>query len=472
MLRSAGVTADSYTLTIQAADSLGIDIDDRLFVRRVAQGLSMTVHVGDAVLCVNDRVMLAASVNRQRFAKFFHAARQQGAVVLKLQRGNPYSAVQLTAAQRAIVRTAVQVVLPPKTPISIQVVNMERRADRWSAVFTACEKLEGVDCKRFPAVDGLAHELTTQEKFRFRNAQEFNMLTDRGVVGCALSHIKFWQQAAQPQAAPWSIVLEDDLIPRPEFVKGLGAVLEQLPSDFDLVFIAHQGPGLLCPSRERFMARLSAMGLSTPPDQDIDLESSMNLCPSLVGAQKKLLPGSISTVGVVETRRPLWLGQGTGGYLVSKRGAAKLLELYEEQGMPDPVDKFMINRFMHLRTFVTTISLCHAASRHTDSDTGTTGKATPSEVEAQDNQIQLLELKVVIEGEQPNWYLDQWIPLIELYQARSMWEKSITALRAAWNLELRAGGTNSEAKGWYQQKGAVAAAELKKQQTAGAKAEL
>jgi GR25 family glycosyltransferase involved in LPS biosynthesis len=460
-LRSVGVASDSYNVTVPSGD--GIDVDDRLFVRRVSRGLSHAIRPNDILMCLNDQVVYPGSINRERFNEMFLAARQEGTVLMTLQRGSPYTKSLLLGNPSAVVQT----------PLTLQVVNLARRADRWSVVSSACEKLVGVDCVRFPAVDGREHELTKREMYHFRNAREFNMLDDRGVVGCALSHLHFWQQAAEPSSAPWTIVLEDDLIPRPQFAEGLELVLEQLPADFDLVFIAHQGPGLLCPSRERFMARLAAMGLDAPPESDLDLEASMDLCPSLIGStDMSVTSASIRNVELFEIKRPLWLGQGTGGYILSQRGAKKLVELYEEHGMPDPVDKFMINHFMHLQTFITTISLCHASS-HADSDTGTTGKPTPSTEEAQEAQIRLLELKVAIEAEATNWYLDQWIPLIELYQERRLWEKSLAALSAAWKLELEAGGggVGNEARGWYQQKSAIAQAALKTQQT-GSDAEL
>lgn len=190
----------------------------------------------------------------------------------------------------------------------------------------------------------------------------------------------------------------------------------------------------------------------------LDLEAAMDLCPALIGANKHTVtPEAIRSLDVYQLQRPLWLGQGTGGYIVSKAGAAKLLHMYKATGMPEPADMFMIHRFLHLNTFVSSVSLCYTNSKGgSTSDTGTTGAPPVSHAQKNTDLIRLLELKVGLKGESGSWKLDCWVQLIELYQSQQRWEDVTFALESAWSLEvveakrIFGGLVDPEAKFFYQ----------------------
>lgn len=132
--------------------------------------------------------------------------------------------------------------------ISVHVINLERRVDRWLRVHKEL-LAAGFDASRIHrcvAVDGRqlsdadVNHCTTPEARQSlkRPRQRHEELGSAGAIGCYLSHVHIWQQVARSQRA--CLVAEDDLVFRDRASrKRLRAVhLAQL-QPFDLVLLGH-----------------------------------------------------------------------------------------------------------------------------------------------------------------------------------------------------------------------------------------
>lgn len=90
----------------------------------------------------------------------------------------------------------------------IKVINLKRRIDRKNEMINQLEKEEIKNYEIIEAIDG--EELNeTQELYNLFEGNNFN--NRKGVIGCALSHLKLWTQLSQDQNHDFYVILEDDL---------------------------------------------------------------------------------------------------------------------------------------------------------------------------------------------------------------------------------------------------------------------
>jgi glycosyl transferase family 25 len=125
----------------------------------------------------------------------------------------------------------------------ILVVTLARAADRQARIR---ERLRGLAFEFFPGTDkvdldrarllsdGVLDESGTPRAFR--HSREMNL----GEIGCALSHRRIYEAAVR---SGWSrtVVLEDDVVPRPADLPLLPAALGQLPAGWDLCYLGYLG---------------------------------------------------------------------------------------------------------------------------------------------------------------------------------------------------------------------------------------
>ena len=197
--------------------------------------------------------------------------------------------------------------------LEIRVVNLDRRPDRLASFRREVEERAGSSFAarvvRFPAVDGRSLALTPELRHLFRG-NDFGFR--RGFVGCALSHLALWREAAS-SPAPAFLILEDDARLRRgftgELVELCGALEERHP-DFDAVLLGF------------FRWSEGAPSLDEPDHR---------------------------TVRPVAFDGSRYLG-GTFGYLLSRKGAARLVDLVERDGIQNGID-----RFVHLKETELTI---------------------------------------------------------------------------------------------------------------------
>ena len=185
--------------------------------------------------------------------------------------------------------------IPPqsRTNIWCRVVNLERRRDRWQTIEAMLKKkLRIIPFSRFEAVDGKKVEWSRQLQCLFA-PNDYRMR--RGIVGCALSHIKILKDCVKHNNTV--VVLEDDVELVDDFESQVLKLVEKMKqTEWDLIYLGHTArPNISQPSEK--------------------------------GCFKRNTSDSIRYS----------LG-GTGGYMVNPSGATRLLEFIEKNGMTNAID--------------------------------------------------------------------------------------------------------------------------------------
>ena len=190
---------------------------------------------------------------------------------------------------------------PRQIRYKMYVLNLNRRPDRWRKFNkTNTKELQGLNYLRYEAVDG-DKLVSTPQLLRIFDTNDYNMRT--GMVGCAMSHFKMYTELLNGKDNDdfW-VILEDDVEVAPDFKKKLIHTLNTTPHPWDIIYLGHHyKPNLRKP--EYYSKR------------------------RLPTVEKWSRAKSLS----------LSLG-GTGGYIISRNGAKKLLDFINRVGMKNCID--------------------------------------------------------------------------------------------------------------------------------------
>lgn len=188
---------------------------------------------------------------------------------------------------------------------NFHVINLDRDKERWESVIQELSS-KGVSPKNIERVEAVYGKKLTEEDLDTNTTFVAKHFATRGTIGCYLSHRKCWEIAAQSNK-PYEIILEDDVLVADDFPQQVATILqeidEQCPQtrdgNWDVIFLG--ALGCCHPSGRHglnWIAGIMAGGLRKPQR-------------TLEGAPHCHIP-----------RRPL----GAHAYIVSKRGAQKLLK--------------------------------------------------------------------------------------------------------------------------------------------------
>ena len=171
------------------------------------------------------------------------------------------------------------------------IVNLDRRPDRWETFMENTKNIEFLNYERFSAVDGKLIKNSSQLQQIFETNDYYMR---RGMVGCLLSHVKLYTELIYSNY-DFFVILEDDVEFTPDFKTKFDNIMSQV-KNWDLIFLGHHV-------------------------RDVNRQKD-----ELV---KDKIP-------VLTKRDAYWsflnsLG-GTGGYIISKIGAQKLLDFIDKNG--------------------------------------------------------------------------------------------------------------------------------------------
>ena len=170
----------------------------------------------------------------------------------------------------------------------IKVINLKRREDRKLDMQIG---LKGLSYDFIEAIDGLSLGSSKEIQELFKN-NDHNY--HKGVIGCALSHIKVWKELEYDPQNEYYIVLEDDLIFSSDFKNKLDRVTS-----------------LFCENNLEFLSIGSF---------DIHIENEL-----------------IEKLDVIKQENIIWTG-GTHGYIISKSGCQKILKNIERYSLNKSID--------------------------------------------------------------------------------------------------------------------------------------
>jgi GR25 family glycosyltransferase involved in LPS biosynthesis len=192
--------------------------------------------------------------------------------------------------------------------IKTLVVNLDRREDRWNKFNEVNnESLKFLNYVRFSAIDGMKLKPTSQLQQIFET-NDYNMR--KGMVGCAMSHLKMYCDLINDtNNVDAYLIFEDDIELVPEFEKKFNKVLQDFVKqniEGDILFLGHH-PRNLSDTEEIYNKE------KMPEIEKWDSYTSF-----------------INSLG------------GTTCYLISKKGAEKLLNFIDNNGgMSNGIDTMM-----------------------------------------------------------------------------------------------------------------------------------
>jgi GR25 family glycosyltransferase involved in LPS biosynthesis/GT2 family glycosyltransferase len=192
-----------------------------------------------------------------------------------------------------------------KYHLSTLVLNLKRRPDRLQSFITANHtEVQSLQYRVFDAVDGTSL-LPLPKHLKLFETGDFTYR--RGIMGCALSHIKMWTELITSPATDTMLILEDDVVVCRDFVSKLTCVLNSLDENVDIVFLGH----FLYPQYRK-------------PDDFAD-ESTVEVKTERWNRQKCIK----HSMG------------GTIGYVITRKGAIKMLQHISQRGVYNAIDWVM-----------------------------------------------------------------------------------------------------------------------------------
>ena len=204
----------------------------------------------------------------------------------------------------------------PYTNFKSFVINMETRPDRMETFqkeIERCREQDGnfMDITRVLAVDGYKLKPTRQLEQIF-NPNDYNYR--RGMIGCALSHIGLWTMAVY--SSDLYIILEDDITFVDYFIPKINATLQKLQgTEWDILFLGHH----LYP---QYKTEDSYHKFKVPTPYKWSTERSLR-----------------ESIG------------GTGGYIITPKGAVKMLDFIHRNGMTNGIDTVMQKACDNMNTY-------------------------------------------------------------------------------------------------------------------------
>ena len=206
--------------------------------------------------------------------------------------------------------------------VPIRVVNLARRPDRWQSIDKILREQGITHHTRFDAIDGSKIAMNDFIKNLFRN-NDFNYR--QGVVGCALSHIKMWQELLNSQD-DYMVILEDDIELVNDFESKLNVALHHM----------YQHPYI-----------------------------DLNFLGYFYWNGKPEKSNNYPEMKLIDI--PKYMG-GTIGYVISKPAAMKLLHIAKFKGIQNGID-----RFAHIHFNKMVVTNCEPHIVHSDYVTGSNG---------------------------------------------------------------------------------------------------
>lgn len=206
------------------------------------------------------------------------------------------------------------------------VINLKRRDDRMKLLEKNCK----ITYERINAVDG---SLLKPNKYlqRIFEGNDYNMR--EGMVGCAMSHIKLLIECIKSKEDIFCF-LEDDIKLAENFREKINDVMDNLPEDWDMIYLGHH----LYPKYENEMN-----GGDKIRCEKWDMKKSFRM-----------------SMG------------GTFAYLINKKGANKLLEFINENGMTNGIDTVQQKAIKVMNTYYCNPSIifseCVLPNNNVDSD--------------------------------------------------------------------------------------------------------
>jgi GR25 family glycosyltransferase involved in LPS biosynthesis len=180
---------------------------------------------------------------------------------------------------------------------NIYVINMDKDTDRLNNIYKECNK-NNIKFERFTGIDAGELSIKDKNKYVTKFCQKF---CTNSMIGCGTSHIKIYEDVIKKKYKN-VLILEDDVYFIKNFHKKLNEALEELPKDYDILYIG-------------------AVGLSNKKTS-----FDFNLIFKLISNKNNNNKQDTNYKNIFCPIFPL----GTHGYIISNQGCKKILNIFNK----------------------------------------------------------------------------------------------------------------------------------------------
>ena len=226
--------------------------------------------------------------------------RHIGRLTSEINAGTVKNAYQLNGEEQF---TSIPAVIHPIKSY-IKLLNLLRRPDRKEKMVTLFEEAGIINYSVFKAIDGNDLEPLREFKHLFEG-NDFG--SRRGVIGCALSHLKMWRELLEDVNNDYYIIFEDDFSLGANFKERFAELKEK--EEFnknELLFLGYH--------------MFEEKRASVKATYNIDISNTV--------------------INVKPLNKDLYIG-GTFSYSINKVGAKKLVDYIEKNGIKHGIDYVM-----------------------------------------------------------------------------------------------------------------------------------
>ena len=227
----------------------------------------------------------------------------------------------------------------------IAVINLDRRTDRMSHLYNTSPFM----FRRFPAIDG---QNLSKHYFQFADLLETVRNHPRvlGEVGCSLSHYSLWRSHVTQNKHEHLLIFEDDVMFSESSKTQYQMMTREIREALTMTTSASYGFGFdLMYVGGQWTPNYDIDGITPPPyfpfqkttRESLETHYRKSLIPNIY-KRRNLSPA------VIQGQRNVWyspLFRTAGAYVISRRGAKRLLEAVETDTalfMKTPLDMWLL----------------------------------------------------------------------------------------------------------------------------------
>ena len=194
------------------------------------------------------------------------------------------------------------------------IVNLKKREDRRKEISTLFSNINFTNYEFYEAVNGFEIDLSLEIKNLFEGNDFFNR---KGMIGCALSHYNLWLNLIKDSANDYYIILEDDINVSDNFIEDLNESIKllnnNLNTDNNIDFLY--------------------LGYSKYDDNE--------------NRNYDLTDENTNKIKIKDINIHNFVG-GTFGYIATKNGALKIIDVIEKEGIKFGIDWLMRKKSKYL----------------------------------------------------------------------------------------------------------------------------
>jgi len=251
--------------------------------------------------------------------------------------------------------------LPSTPPITTFVINLDTQPQKWTKCQSDLIHSGFSDICRVQAIDGgtlvWGPELQKYFVLHDDNHKWIPHTNNAGIFGCGMSHVKLWEKLAELEDNTVWMIVEDDMVPNPDFAKNWTRVYNSIKEDkaWDMCYLGYL-----------FFGNENILGTDDRINDEVY---------RLTKSEKRLKQNC----------------GGTICYVIRSSGAKKLLEIVKHHKIHRAIDWFLIDFYDKICAY-----LCWPLLVHPRGTDGSSVQGTQKTIPGIKNSFEFVDRAVYI----------------------------------------------------------------------------